>query len=169
MNIYRNVWTPERVCPFNPEQRCEARSWGQVEKSSSQQRGPPGEHRGSPWLTWLPLASGCTWSHAGRGSGPGHRSPASPHTTRLLTWQTALVQRGRLAVFRQQAVPWALQCGPACDWGGKSQDRSRGSKMLVLLVRSFKIWDNTSIAICDEYTVGFRQRKSDCFSCLLLY
>lgn len=104
------MFGPQTVCPFHTEHRCEARSWGQVEKSNSQQSPFPrsGEHWGSPQLTWLPLASGCTWSRAGRGSGPGHRSPASPHTTRLLTWQIALIQRGRLAAFWQQAVPWTF-------------------------------------------------------------
>lgn len=99
-NIHKNA-TDNGGHPFHPEQKCAVKAW----KEGEEDRRPPpsptasSQAPGQLWLTGIPLASGCTWSRAGRGLGPGHRSPASPHTTRLLTWQTMLVHRERLTGF----------------------------------------------------------------------
>lgn len=98
INIYKNATDTGELYPINPGQRCEAGSWKKgflKERPSSQDWEPQGRLR----LTWIPSASGCTWSRAGRGSGPGHRSPVSPHTTHLLTWHMVLGHRERLTGF----------------------------------------------------------------------
>lgn len=99
MNIDTNVTDSRQSVPLILTNGVKLGPEGQIENRGSWKKSPPSpnwEHQGSLWLTWIPLVSGCTWSHAGRGSGPGHRSPVSPHTTHLLTWQNSVSSQGKV-------------------------------------------------------------------------
>ena len=102
-------------------------------------------------LTCIPLASGCTWSRAGRGSSPGHRSPVSPHTTLLLTGQMAWGHREKLKAFLPAGHVMGLR-GKHSLWSAKIKNhkiQKQRSKMLVLLLNTSMTWDNTTIVNCE--------------------